>query len=125
VTRARPSPDRRTEDEQPQHRRWLHALEDDTTVPYYALQVARVISDFDVNGVVKNGKPPGDPVWVSWRKLHKCTHQRNDRLAQSLAYLTDYGWLTPEPRKNGQRQYYRLTSPAPAASRPPSNGSHP
>lgn len=106
--------------EEPAHRRWLHALEDDTSVPYYAMQVARVISDFAATA------PDGRVhVHVRWSMLLRCTHQRRDRLAQSLAYLIDHGWLMPEPRKNGQRKYYLLASPASAIHQAPSNGAHP
>ena len=90
---------------QPQHRRWLHAIEDDISVPYYVLQVARVIADFAANS-------KDDRVHVAWRMLRRCTHQRNDRLSQSLVHLVDYGWLAEEPCKVGQRKFYRLTAPA-------------
>lgn len=95
---------------QPQHRRWLHALEDDTTIPPHVMQVARVYADFAAGAV--NGR-----VHVAWRMLRRCTHQRNDRLSQSLDYLIIYGWLTElpskdgEPHKNGQKKFYRLTAP--------------
>jgi len=94
VTRGSPEP----------HRAWLHALEDDAGVPYYALQVARVIADFAASAQSLR-------VHVSWKMLQRCTHQLNDRLSQSLAYLSDHGWLHDEPRKNGQRQYRQLTTP--------------
>ena len=96
---------------QPPHRRWLHALEDDYSIPAPVMQVARVFADFAAGAV--NGK-----VKVSWRMLRRCTHQRNDRIGQSIGYLVEYGWLTEEPcengepRKNGQRKFYRLTAPA-------------
>ena len=89
----------------PAHRRWLHAIEADASVPYYALQVARVIADFAASS--QDGR-----VHVSWSMLLRLTHQRNDRLSQSVAHLADHGWLTEEPRKNGQRKHYRLTTPA-------------
>jgi hypothetical protein len=89
----------------PVHRRWLHAVERDAGVPYYALQVARVIADFAAQS--QDGR-----VHVSWSMLRRCTHQRNDRLSQSLAHLAGRGWLAEEPRKNGQRKFYRLTTPA-------------
>jgi hypothetical protein len=100
------------------HRRWLHALEDDSRVPYYALQVARVYADFAASAA--DGR-----VHVRWSMLLRCTHQRRDRLSQSLAYLVDNGWLTLEPYQNGQRKYYRLASPAPAIHLASSNGSRP
>ncbi len=89
---------------QPQHRRWLHAMEDDFTIPPHVMQVARVFADFAAGAV--DGR-----VHVAWRMLRRCTHQRNDRLSQSLDYLTSHGWLMEEPCKNGQRKFYRLTAP--------------
>ncbi len=86
---------------QPLHRQWLHALEDDLTVPAHVMQVARVYADFAASS--RDGR-----VHVSWRMLRRCTHQRNDRITQSLDYLISHGWLDAEPSKNGQRKYYCL-----------------
>jgi hypothetical protein len=88
---------------QPLHRQWLHALEDDLAIPPHVMQVARVYADFAAAS--KDGR-----VHVSWRMLRRCTHQRNDRITQSLDYLTFRGWLIEEPAKNGQRKYYWLVT---------------
>ena len=127
VKRARPSPQGHLEDE-PYHRRWLHALEDDSTVPYYAMQVARVFADYAAT-TAKNAAASGGEwnglVHVNWTMLVRHTHQRNDRLSQSLDFLTGHGWLIAEPRKNGQRQFYSLADGIPAIGHAPLNGSHP
>jgi hypothetical protein len=89
---------------QPLHRQWLHALEDDLTVPAYVMQVARVYADFAARS--KDGR-----VHVNWRMLRRCTHQRNDRITQSLDYLMSRGWLIEEPAKRGERKHYYLSAP--------------
>jgi hypothetical protein len=81
-------------------------MEDDLTIPPHVMQVARVYADFAASS--KDGR-----VHVSWRMLRRCTHQRNDRITQSLDYLIWRGWLAEEPAKRGQRKFYRLVS-APA-----------
>ena len=88
---------------QPLHRRWLHAMEDDITIPAHVMQVARVYADFGAKSL--DGK-----VHVSWRMLRRCTHLRNDRIAQSLTWMVEHRWLAEEPFKRGQRKYYRLVS---------------
>lgn len=89
---------------EPPHREWLHALEDDMRVPHGSLQVARVMADFAATS--------GDEMfWVTWKTLRRCTHQSNNFLSESKAWLTDHGWLSGEPRSNGQKAYYRLVFP--------------
>lgn len=88
----------------PLHRQWLHAMEDDMYIPPHVMQVARVYADFAATA--KDGR-----VHVSWQMLRRTTHQRNDRLTQSLDFLVSRGWLDPEPCKNGQRKKYWLTFP--------------
>jgi hypothetical protein len=78
-------------------------MENDFTIPPHVMQVARVYADFAASS--KDGR-----VHVSWRMLRRCTHQRNDRITQSLDYLTSHGWLAEEPSKNGQRKYYWLVT---------------
>jgi hypothetical protein len=79
-------------------------MEDDLYIPPHVMQVARVYADFAASA--KDGR-----VHVSWQMLRRTTHQRNDRLAQSLDYLVSNGWLEAEPAKNGQRKRYWLTFP--------------
>jgi hypothetical protein len=92
------------------------------------MQVARVIADFAAATAKKAAEAGAEwdgLVHVNWKTLHRCTHQRNDRLSQSLDVLIGHGWLIPEPRKNGQRQFYHLADDASTISRAFSNGSHP
>lgn len=87
-------------------------MEDDPYIPPHVMQVARVYADFAASA--RDGR-----VHVSWQMLRRTTHQRNDRITQSLDYLVSRGWLEPEPAKNGQRKKYWLTFPMTA----PADGS--
>lgn len=86
---------------EPLHRQWLHALEDDETVPDYAIQVARVFADF-----AAGASPRG--VHVSWPMLIRCTHQRRNKVSKSIAWLRDNGWLEASETGQGKRSFYRL-----------------
>jgi hypothetical protein len=78
-------------------------MEDDSAIPPHVMQVARVYADFAAAS--KDGR-----VHVSWRMLQRCTHQRNDRITQSLDYLLSHGWLYEQSAKRGQRKFYWLVS---------------
>ena len=87
-------------------------MEDDYYIPPHVMQVARVFADFAASA--KDGR-----VHVSWQMLRRTTHQRNDRITQSVSYLVSHGWLEAEPCKNGQRKKYWLSFPSTA----PADGS--
>lgn len=95
----------------PYHRVWLHALEDDKTVPDYAMQAARVYADFAARAGERG-------VHVSFRMLLRCTHQWRNRAGWSVAWLREHGWLALAEGGNGKRSYYRLTIPAERESEP-------
>lgn len=86
------------------HRAWLHALEDDRSVPAYAMQAARVYADFAVSANERG-------VHVSFRMLLHCTHLWRNRAATSVRWLRDNGWLETAEAGNGKRSYYFLRIP--------------
>lgn len=88
----------------PHHRSWLHALEDDPSVPDYALQAARVYSDFAA-------RSKGGAVLVTWVMLRRTTHMHKDKCSRALSWLTSHGWLVPQPSARGQRVYRVLAIP--------------
>jgi len=80
-------------------------MEDDLSIPPHVMQVARVYADFAASS--RDGR-----VHVLWRMLRRTTHQRNDRITQSLDYLVSHGWLDAEPAKPKARKYYWLSFPS-------------
>lgn len=86
------------------HRKWLHALEDDRTVPYYAMQAGRVYADF-ASSATERG------VHVSFEMLLHCTHLWRNRAANSVTWLRDNGWLEVAEAAPGKRSYYFLRIP--------------
>ena len=77
------------------HRDWLHAIEDDVSVPDYAVFCARIYADFaarSADGVVQ----------VRWSMLLHLTHMRREKAARALAWLTEHKWLEEEPGADGQ-----------------------
>jgi len=88
------------------HRQWLHALEDDRSVPAYAMQAARVYADFAASAGERG-------VHVSFRMLLHCTHLWRNRAAKSVGWLRDNGWLETAEAGNGKRSYYFLRIPPP------------
>ena len=88
------------------HREWLHVLEDDTSVPDYALFVARVYADF-------SGISRSSVIWVGWSALQRMTHMHNDKISRALHWLTEHGWLKEEGTPaRGKRLSRRLMIPA-------------
>jgi hypothetical protein len=88
----------------PHHRVWLHALEDDRSVPDYAMQAARVYADFAARSNERG-------VHVSFRMLLRCTHMWRNRAGWSVAWLRDHGWLETAECGNGKKSFYHLTIP--------------
>ncbi len=94
---------------EPEHRSWLHAMENSSETPDYALQVARIFADYGA------GK---DVFWVTFATLRKETHQHRDKLSKSLNWLRANGWLAVEDAATGRRTTYRRTFPVPADTSP-------
>ena len=90
---------------EPWHRRWLHALEDDASVPGTPMQIARIYADWAVS---KGGR------WadVSLIELVRQTHRSRDVIIHAVQYLVTHGWLQlREPWTSGQAKHYDLTFP--------------
>ena len=87
------------------HRRWLHAIEDDTTVPGTPMQIARIYADYAAS---KGGR------WahVSYPELIRQTHRGRCAIGEAIAYLAGKGWLTLRGDwRCGQEKSYELTIP--------------
>ena len=90
---------------EPWHRRWLHAIEDDTTVPGTPMQIARIFADYAAS---KGGR------WahVSYPELQRQTHRGRCAIFEAIAYLVVNGWLTlRNDWRPGQEKTYDLTIP--------------
>ncbi len=97
---------------EPWHRRWLHAIEDEATVPGTPIQIARVFADYAAS---KGGR------WahVSYPELIRQTHRGRCAIGEAIAYLTDHGWLTlRNDWRSGQEKIYDLTIPGQKQKRP-------
>jgi len=96
-----------TRPDEPYYRQWLHAMEDDRSVPGTAMQVARIFADY----AASRGETTTS---VSWAALQRQTHRSTDAISQAIRYLLDYEWLEPHPRKSRQRAVYSLTLGTPS-----------
>lgn len=101
-----------TRTDEPYHRQWLHAMEDDLTVPGTAMQVGRIVADY----AASRG---GETASVTFSTLQRQTHRSRPTIDEAITYLTNHGWLVPQPRKNGQRALYSLTFGRPGERRKP------
>jgi hypothetical protein len=95
-------------DEEPYHRKWLHAMEAEPTVPGTVMQVARIYADY----AASRG---GHSASVSYPVLIRQTHRSRDALAEAHEWMTVHGWLCLQagkdgkPWREGQRKTYDLT----------------
>lgn len=90
---------------EPWHRRWLHALEADLTVPGTAMQIGRIYADY----ASSKGGRWADPSYV---ELVRQTHRTRDAIADAIEFLVTREWLhlrgTWQP---GQAKSYDLIIP--------------
>jgi hypothetical protein len=92
-----------SDEPEPYHRQWLHALEDEATVPSDEMQLARVYADY----APASG---GQSTRVSARRMRHHTHMSFDAILKHTKWLVDHGWLVPQGEAaNGQRKTYNLT----------------
>ena len=70
---------------EPHHRQWLHAVEDDRTVPGTAMQVARIFADYAAS------REGCRSATVSYPVLQRQTHRSRDAIDEALTYLTSHG----------------------------------
>lgn len=94
------------------HRQWLHALEDEATVPSREMQLARVYADY----APASG---GRATRVSTRTMRKHTHMSFDAIDAGNRWLVEHGWLVPHGGINGQRKTYDLMFGRGGAKRKP------
>ena len=93
------------------HRQWLHALEDEATVPSREMQLARVYADYAPASGCRETR-------VSTRTMRKHTHMSFDAIDAGNTWLVEHGWLVPHG-ENGQRKTYDLTFGRGGAKREP------
>jgi hypothetical protein len=93
------------------HRQWLHALEDEATVPSREMQLARVYADYAPASGCRETR-------VSTRTMRKHTHMSFDAIDAGNTWLVEHGWLVPHG-ENGQRKTYDLTFGHGGAKREP------
>jgi hypothetical protein len=97
---------------EPWHRRWLHAIEDDATVPGTPMQIARIFADYAAS-------KGGHWAHVSYPELIRQTHRTRYAIAAAIAYLVLNGWLTlRNDWRSGQEKSYDLIIPGQKRKRP-------
>lgn len=87
---------------EPPHRQWLHALEDEPTVPGTAMQLARIFADYAARS--------GTTAVVSYTSLIRQTHRTREAISDAIKWLTGHGWLIRRSRLDGQKAVYDLAA---------------
>jgi hypothetical protein len=104
---------RQPDEPDPWHRQWLHAAEDDITVPSGVLQVLRIYADVAELG-------DGRTACMSRLEMHHLTHQSYGLLQTVHEYAEGHGWLVRcpgPPKADSRRVYYSLEIGQPGKSR--------
>jgi hypothetical protein len=97
---------------EPWHRRWLHALEADRTVPGTAMQMGRIYADY----AASKGGRWADPAYP---ELIRQTHRTRDAISTGIGFLVDHGWLRLRGEwVPGQAKTYDLIIPGQRRNRP-------